>query len=393
MTTLTKPDLSGVIPVDRALTEIEREIDLLLNITPVNAAEAWDDFERGGFSAPPTLQARPLKFEPDLLLRRLFGLEVEKVEDPSLARVLSEKRDEIARQLTLLKDRDTSRFLHGSLQLFGDVGEGLVRDAERLLAMIPHAAPADRRVTASAFAEAAQKELGYYRDTYDGFDYGLEVRDDVSDLMVSHGRLLIPAAATFRSERVEPLIHHEVGTHVLTFANGARQPLQLLTVGLPDYEETQEGLAVLAEYVIGGLDPQRLRLLAARVIAVQRTIEGAGFLDVFQELHESIGFPARMAWGVTIRVARSGGLTKDVIYLRGISRVLEFLAERKDLTPLLVGKISLDHVPLVEDLLARGILEPPGARPRWLDVPDADARLARVYEGIEVADLIEEKAA
>ena len=137
--------------------------------------------------------------------------------------------------------------------------------------------------------------------------------------MVSHGRLLIPAAASFRGDRVEPLIQHEVGTHVVTYQNGRAQPLQILAVGLPGYDETQEGLAVLAEYVSGGLDPLRMRLLAGRVIAIRRMLDGARFLDIFEELRERYSFAPKTAWGVTIRVARSGGLTKDVIYLRGIT--------------------------------------------------------------------------
>jgi hypothetical protein len=39
---------------------------------------------------------------------------------------------------------------------------------------------------------------------------------------VSFGRLLIPEAAAFRVDRVEPLLHHEVGTHVVTYQNGAK---------------------------------------------------------------------------------------------------------------------------------------------------------------------------
>lgn len=391
MSTLTKPELAQALLADHELTAIERKLELLLNITPVNAAEAWADFEHSGFSSVPALQSRPLGFKPDIVLRELFDLEIEKVTDPSLALLLSEKRDEIARQITLLKDRDTSRFLHGSLALFGDLGQQLIDDAERLLESIPDTPVKDKHITASGFAEAAQKEFDLYKERYEGFDYGLDVRDDISDLMVSHGRLLIPAAANFRSQRVEPLIHHEIGTHVLTFANGARQPFKLLTVGLPGYEETQEGLAVLAEYLVGGLDPLRLRLLAARVIAIHRLLEGAGFLAIFEELHESLGFPPKTAWGITIRVARSGGLTKDVIYLRGITRVLDFVQERQDLTPLLVGKLSIEHVPLIEELLDRGVLEPPWLRPRWLDLPDSAALLQRVYDGLTVTQLIEEK--
>ena len=383
----------AVVEIDHRLSEIERELDLLLNITPVNTADAWADFERSGFSSVPALQSRPLAFDPDLLRRRLYGLEIEGVDDAALANLFRDKRAEIGRQITLLEDRDTTRFVHESQQVYGDVAQPLVDDALRLLGSIPLKTADDERVTASAFAEVAQRELDHYRENFPGFNGELEVRSDVSDLMVSHGRFLIPAAAQFRRSRVDPLIQHEVGTHVVTYFNGACQPLNLLAVGLPDYDETQEGLAVLAEFVTGGLDPQRMRLLAARVVAVKRVLDGAGFPEIFKELHEEHSFAPRVAWGIAIRVARNGGLTKDVIYLRGISRVLEFLAERRSVEPLLVGKLSLDHVPLIEELMAREVLRPAWLRPRWADGPEAEERLQRVYTGMDVHDLVKEVVA
>lgn len=392
MSTLSE-ELSSALEIDRALTEIELDLKLLLNITPVNAAEAWVDFEKSGYSTVPHLQSRPLDFDPDLVRRRLYNLEIEEIEDPGLENLFREKRDEIAREITLLEDRDTTRFLYGSLQIFGEVGEQLVDDAGELLEEIPTGVPRDARVSATSFAEAARRELDLYKRRYPEFQGDLEVRSDVSDLMVSHGRFLIPAAATFRAGRVDPLIQHEIGTHVITYWNGAAQPLKLLTVGLPGYDETQEGLAVLAEYVAGGLDPQRIRLLAARVVAVARLLAGAEFLEIFRELHDERSFSARAAWGVTVRVARHGGLTKDVIYLRGIMRLLEFLSERQTVEPLLVGKLSIDHVPLIEDLMKRDVIGPPWIRPRWLEGDAAGERLARTYEGMHVRDLVAEAAA
>ena len=379
--------------IDRELTEIERGLEFLLNLTPVNTAQAWVDFEKGGFGTVPSLQSRPLNYDADVVRRRLYNLELEQVHDEALHALFKEKRDEIGRMITLLDDRDTSRFVHESLQLFGDVSGALVAEAYELLEVIDTKSVSDTRVGATAFAEAAEQELELYRDRYDGFAAELEVRSDISDLMVSHGRFLIPSNIALRSRRVDPLIQHEIGTHVVTFENARLQPLQLLTVGLPGYDETQEGLAVLAEYVTGGLDPQRLRLLAARVVAVARMLDGAEFLDIFSELHDRHGFHPRVAWGITARVARSGGLTKDVIYLRGISRVLEFLAEWNTIEPLLLGKLSLDHVPLIEDLKDRGVLRPVWITPRWAEGTEAKERLSRVYEGLRVRDLVEEVAA
>ena len=214
------------------------------------------------------------------------------------------------------------------------------------------------------------------------------MRDDVADLMVSFGRLLIPATAAFREDRVEPLIQHEVGTHVLTYRNGDSQPLKLLAVGLPSYEETQEGLAVLAEYVVGGLDPRRMRVLAARVVAAWMMLADADFVEIFKHLTGEHGFAPRTAWSVTSRATYGGGSTKDIIYLRGIERVLGYFAEGRSIDPLLAGKLSLDHAPLVEELIGQGVLEPPWVRPRWLSAPGAEERLQRMRQGMSAADLL-----
>lgn len=364
-------------------------MDLLINTTPVNAAEAWADFERCDFGTAPTLRLRPLEFEPDLVRRELYSLEIENVDDPALHTLFRAKRDEIARQITALEDRDTSRFVYGSLQLYGGVAQPLVSTAEELLAIIPIQAPSTRTVTAGAFAEAARAEFDRYRAVYEGFPANVAVREDVSELMVSFGRLLIPEAATFRADRVEPLLHHEVGTHVVTYQNGARQPLTLLSIGLPGYDETQEGLAVLAEYLSGGLDPRRLRVLAARVVAVAQMVDGAGFLDIFESLRAEHRIPTRTAWTIAIRVVVGGGSVKDAIYLRGITRLLESLAEGNSLDVLFAGKFALDHIPLIQDLLDRDVLEAPWIRPRWLDVPGAQERLDRLRAGVSVTDLYE----
>jgi len=382
-------EISPALDIDAGLTEIERSVNLLLNVTPVNATQAWEDFERSDFGTAPTLRLRPLEFEPDLVRRELYDLEIESITDPALHTLLQTKRDEIARQITALEDRDTARFVYGSLQLYGGIAEPLASAAEELLETIPEKAPNASSITAGAFAEAARAEFDRYRAVYPEFPSQIEVRDDISDLMVSHGRLLIPEAATFRSDRVEPLLHHEVGTHVVTYQNGARQPLTLLTIGLPGYDETQEGLAVLAEYLSGGLDPRRLRVLAARVVAVAHMLDGAGFLDIFEMLRTEHRIRTRTAWSIAIRVVVGGGSVKDAIYLRGITRILEALAEGDSLDVLLVGKLALDHVPLIQDLLDREVLSAPWVRPRWLDVPGSQERLDRLREGASVTDLYE----
>jgi uncharacterized protein (TIGR02421 family) len=164
--------------------------------------------------------------------------------------------------------------------------------------------------------------------------------------------------------------------------------LRQLQIGLPGYEETQEGLGVLAEYLVGGLTPARLGLLAARVLAVDALLKGASFVETFRLVQGTGLFSPESAFGIVMRVHRSGGLTKDAVYLRGLDALLRYLADGGSLEPLLLGKLSLSHVPVVEELRWRQVLRPPVLRPRWIDRPQAASRLAAAARGLSVLDLM-----
>ena len=206
--------------------------------------------------------------------------------------------------------------------------------------------------------------------------------------MVHHGRLLIDSRLRLDERRVDALIQHEVGTHVLTWVNGSHQPLSLLRVGLPRYDETQEALAVLAEFVVGGLTPGRMATLAARVVAVHSLSDGADFVDTFRGLTREAGLSPPAAFDVAMRVHRAGGLTKDVIYLRGLQRLLAHVGAGGSLDDLLVGKLPLEYLSVVEELRWRGVLTPPALWPRWLTWPGAEARVAALHAGVDVEDLL-----
>ena len=96
----------------------------------------------------------------------------------------------------------------------------------------------------------------------------------------------------------------------------------------------------------------------------------------------------RTAYTIALRIFRGGGLTKDALYLRGLVEILKYLGKGGDLEPLLVGKIAMEHLPVVRELLFRGVLRAPILRPRYLDSPDARQRLANITPLTTVGDLI-----
>lgn len=388
--------VKAVWEVDRELAAVSNSFDFLLQITPVNVEEAWKGFRRGRFEVDPEFSSRPLRLDPALAKRKLFRIPIEKIEDPTLSQLFRDQQTEIDRKLSMLADRGTPRFLYGSLQVFGGVDASLVTLAYDILNRIPSRSRDESlrgAVDAGAFAERAEQEIEYYRQQHPELRSGVDVRSDVAGLMVSRGRLLVASGSKIPPARVDALLAHEVGTHILTYANGMAQPFRQLYVGLPGYEELQEGLAVLAEYLAGGLSRPRLRLLAARVIAIHRLLEGASFIDVFRELDRSHDFAQRTAFGIAMRVFRGGGLTKDVAYLRGLVRVLDHLRMGGEIEPLLCGKFGLEHIPFIEELRWRKVLRDTPLRPRYLDDPAGTERLAGLRRGASVLDLVKGRRA
>ena len=153
----------------------------------------------------------------------------------------------------------------------------------------------------------------------------------------------------------------------------------------------QEGLAVLAELLVGGLSRPRLRTLAARVVAAKAVEDDATFVDTFRLLTRDLGVGPRAAFRVALRVHRGGGLTKDAIYLRGLLRVLELVRITADLAPLYVGKIGLHHLPFVEELRYRKVLCTDTLTPAYLGTDLAAHLLGRIRSGAALADLIDER--
>jgi uncharacterized protein (TIGR02421 family) len=353
--------------VDRRLAQISENFDLLLHVTPVNAAQAWTEFEHSQFQETPEFHYRPRSADPSLLKRELYQIPLERIGDPTMADLFGAKRDELDRQIALLNDRNSAAFLHGSMQLFGQLDEALLNTAQTVISYTADLSiSSDEKLSAQQLAQYARDELEYYREIDSSLDVRVEVRDDITGILVSHGNFLIGSDAQVSRARLRATLNHEIGTHALTYHNGKKQPLQQLYAGMAGYEELQEGLAVLAEYLGEGLSLPRLQLLAGRVVAVHNICNGADFIECFHSLHGEYGFRPFTAFNMVMRVYRGGGYTKDMIYLRGFIQLLEYLAREEDLELLYCGKIAMEHLHLLQELRWRGVLKPLALIPRHL---------------------------
>jgi uncharacterized protein (TIGR02421 family) len=376
--------------IDQALFKIQSNYQFLILVSPVNGAEAKREFIENKYKGKPKFLYRLLPVDPDQLKEDLFRINIRQLEDPAFSSLFMEKREELEKQLTMLKERGTSNFLMSSIRLYSSVDKDLYEIAKSMLLEIPPPkALEDEWMSSSEMAEKCREEVAYYREFFPELDAKVEIKPDLVGMLVSKGQLYIGESYQVKKSRAEALVHHEIGTHVLTFYNGKIQPLSQLSIGLAGYEELQEGIAVLSEYLSGGLDSERMRVLAARVVAAHSLTEGSNFEETFRKLVSFYRIEKDTAFQITARIHQSGGFTKDLIYLRGLIQLLNYLKEGGDFELLFYGKIALKHVPLIQELRTRGVLKPMPMYPRFLKGEIAQKRLQKLRDGITIFEMLQ----
>ena len=206
----------------------------------------------------------------------------------------------------------------------------------------------------------------------------IELVDHLSSNALAGARYIrIKRSAKFSDRDLAQLVQHEAFVHIATSLNGAAQSaFPILAAGHPGTTRTQEGLAVFAELMSGAMDPSRLLRLADRVLAIQMSMDGANFIELYQYFRERTHDKVS-AFENARRVTRGGlvtgggPFTKDSVYLEGLVRVHNFLRiavqeTRVDTIRLLfAGKMDIDDMPAITTLAAHGLCTFPRFLPPW----------------------------
>ncbi|WP_235942581.1 flavohemoglobin expression-modulating QEGLA motif protein [Salinimicrobium oceani] len=379
-----------VLEIDRTLAEIETSYQFLWLVSPANIRQIKDTFFESNYEKVLNYHYRLLPFDPDVLKRKLYNLKMEEIDDPALSYIFREKREELDLQISMLTDRGSDSFFYNSMMLYGKIPRDLQREAENILKEVPEKEVQEFEsiMRAEDFKALAHQEFEYFREQDRNFSSKVHVRDDVNILMVSQGELYLPSDYKLNGNETRALIQHEIGTHVLTFYNGKQQPLKLLSIGLTDYDTLQEGLAVLSEYLVGGLTSNRMRTLAGRVVAASARMHGAEFQEIFRLLEEDYGFSAQRSFNITSRIMQGGGFTKDISYLKGLLQLKKHLEDGGEISPLLTGKFALEHLQIIKELEERRVLKANNLIPRYLNTEETKEKINLIRKGISLSQLI-----
>lgn len=356
MTTETNVASEPLFKIDNFIDNLVKKIELLSYVNPVNIEEEKEKFFASKYLTDPVFIYPSRDFDKFKLHKEFFALPLDSIKDDGLRELYEEI---IYFYSGLIQCIETigcgKKFYYNSLRSFGSPTEQDVENAKFILHFEDDNLQ-DEIFKPKHSAESAVAIFREYAEQYD-FDFEIKSSDKMAAIaMVSNNlkTLFVSSNHTFSDNEMAVLNNHEIGVHLVTTMNGLLHKLKIFSHGFPNNEETQEGLAVFSEYMSGNLTLKRLKELAYRVIAVHSLAKGYSFSKTFRLLHNTYDLNRETAFYITMRAHRGGGFTKDYLYLSGLKKVYDYYHQNKDMSLLLTGKVSLEYVATIKDLIAGG---------------------------------------
>ncbi|MDZ7741499.1 MAG: flavohemoglobin expression-modulating QEGLA motif protein [Bacteroidota bacterium] len=373
----------SIYEIDRILHKMVWNFEILNFVNPLNIEKERKKFFASEFRYEPRFRYKQLVLDPFEFRRKLYQIPVEKIEDSVIRGLYRDVIDSYADKVDIISSIGREKFLYNSLRYYGKPDEKDLDNARYLIHL-----PSVPEIAANGNI-SAKDAIPYFRKEVE--KYGFECRIDLSDrivakaIVINHKKqLLIRKSAKFSEQDLKALINHEIGIHMLTTMNSREQKLQLFNIGLPINDLSQEGLAIMAEYLSGNINIDRLKELAMRVLAINFMLKDHSFGECFHYLVEQLEVKPEKAFGLSARVYRGGGFTKDYLYLRGFKEVLKLYDEKVKLDNLFIGKTSIAYLPVIDELVERKLVNAPKYLPNAFGEPqDRNPIINYIISGIK----------
>lgn len=339
---------------DTVINEVSRKLRLVSSIHPVNEQSERALFFEGKIREPKFLY----KKAPPVCLEALKRL---RIPDCYWGNLLQTQRRRLLRLQVILESSKDLDVRDLSREIYGSPSEALQSAARQILSSVKE--KKESPVSWETTKEVLESSLRAYG--LNDWSVKASPGDFTAARSVERTIYLTPVGALYEGTAAR-LAVHEVGVHALRAVNGLNQKLSLFATGLPDYENTEEGLATYVELHTGTITAAALRNYAARVLAVASMERGRSFGQCFQDLREH-GIQAVAAWETSVRAYRGGGLFKDHIYLQGLLDVFKHMTSDGKWDELYLGKVGLQHLQELRLGLASGLIQPAPILPGFVN--------------------------
>jgi uncharacterized protein (TIGR02421 family) len=328
--------------VDRDLALIHNKIRISV-LGPVNSSEEMKKMFKDNNYNP--------KFKYGSSIRNYKRIEKHllslKTDDTVYGKLLKTKIKELHNMLNMIRSVGKKEFTKHSIKTYGKPDKSLLDEANSILS-------SDEEEVWNRYSRLSMTKKFMDNFALRNLDWKVKEKEMVAGATfnVKNKTLFINSNRDYSENDVKRLVVHEIGTHIIRSENANKQGYKMFKFGFPGYLSTEEGLAAYNEFCAGLLTPRILKNYAGRVLANHLSLKSS-FSAVYNHLLEK--FPKGDAWTLTLRAKRGlkdsskpGAFTKDHLYLKGFLKVKKFAENGGDMRKLYVGKVGVEHVPLLD---------------------------------------------
>ncbi len=342
--------------IDEEINKISQQVGIIANIIPSNLyTEKKKFFNSNDYN--PVFEYKRLNIDFIELKKRMSNMKCEECDEEVIGKLLKEKIKKFNEKIIMLENIGKPDFSLLCEKYFGKPNKELVEKARQEVKNIKPNIKKNMLDTKEVI-KRIQKTIQEYK-----LGWKIVIKEQmIPRISVNRDEksVFIRKNAKFSEQMLRGTIAHEIETHVFRAENGALQPYKIFFTGLPDYDITEEGLAIInAETVcpVKKLSNQS----ALRLLGIECALNGS-FRDVFNMVLET-GFAKNIAWSVALRSKRGliltekqGAFTKDYLYFKGKELVKEYIKNKGDIVKLYYGKIGIEHVKLLDKI--KGLKKP-----------------------------------
>jgi hypothetical protein len=320
------PEDAALNRLERLLSEAERTVALIDRCRPLNTRAELARLEAGWTASSPVAPNFRYPPIPDLAetRRALDDVVVRGARLGPLGGLYAARAEELGREAAVLEALGTPSFADRAASRYPvDVSAaGIAADAcaARWAAIEPE--EEDDRVLAEDERDPRSllRVLGRLIGSLKIGARVALVPDLASAAAAGDGVVLVRPGVSHTESAARRIALHEVIGHVLPRIVARAELLGLFRVGSASGSDDEEGRALLLEERQELLSNSRRRELGVRHLGALAVRKGADWVELVRlVLH--CGFAIRDALRLAARIARGGGLAREIVYLPGFFRV------------------------------------------------------------------------
>lgn len=296
----------------------------------------------------PIFSYRKIRFDTNKIKKKIKQLE--KYDGPN-NNIIKNFYTLSGKYLQLIMSRGKQNFTHISVKVYGKPNSEAIKYSESI---IKRHHTKERRLTNPIQVKKILKEI------LKKYNWKIQIVRDLSsrvELDRTKRITYINRNSIFYKNDINKLIVHEIDTHIKRNINN-KKFIKPLFRNCFDYIETEEGLAIKNEEINNCLTLRALKICAARLLAINWGLTN-NFYNIFKRI-KRYGFSDEEAFMITVRVKRGlddtskpGSFTRDHIYISGKLKIDHFLKKGGNLRDLFMGKIGINDIKYLKDIMTR----------------------------------------